>query len=295
MMRKGDSYVYVRFPKTGLGNMLLVWARAVVFAHLNQLPLVTSSWWGIRWGAWLRNENKKRLYRGYFRESGFWEKRSVGVKMLYLHKVFEPALEPLPLEEREGRVFIFEKVVVQNDLFSGLRDHRQLILYRLEKLLQPLLYRRWKACKAPEIGVHIRRGDFKKGNPITPTSFFIQGILFIRQQARKNLPVTLFTDADPEEIRDVLTLDNVQLAPKQPDILDMLQMSKSRVLILSRSSTFSYWAAFLSDAIVIKQVEDWQENIRNTAANNASFEGKVCFSQPSTLAVLKKNLAEVVW
>ena len=51
--------VYIKFPKTGLGNMLLVWARGVAFAKLNNLSYGTSSWWGLRWGALIRREQKK--------------------------------------------------------------------------------------------------------------------------------------------------------------------------------------------------------------------------------------------
>ena len=68
MLQEKRNKVYVDFPKVGLGNMLLVWARAVVFCKLNNLDLTTSSWWGLRWGALLRRESKKRLYYQYLIE-----------------------------------------------------------------------------------------------------------------------------------------------------------------------------------------------------------------------------------
>ncbi len=39
-------------------------------------------------------------------------------------------------------------------------------------------------------------------------------------------------------------------------------MSRSRILILSKDSTFSYWSAFLSEALVIMPATDWQAKIR---------------------------------
>src|ERR1019366_1638433 len=87
--------VYVKFPKTGLGNLMLVWARACVFAHLNNLPLVTSSWWGFRPGAWIRNERKKRLYWGYFKESSFSERMKMRWYQMIHPVVHEPAVKKL--------------------------------------------------------------------------------------------------------------------------------------------------------------------------------------------------------
>jgi subtilisin-like proprotein convertase family protein len=45
-------------------------------------------------------------------------------------------------------------------------------------------------------------------------------------------------------------------------------MSKSKFVILSRSSTFSYWAAFLSDALVIRPAGDWQLKIKDKLPGN---------------------------
>jgi hypothetical protein len=149
--------------------------------------------------------------------------------------------------------------------------------------------------EAPEIAVHIRRGDFKLGNPVTPNAFFIECIRFIRARIKRPLAVTVFTDAHPGEIKDVLALENVRLAEQKPDILDILQMSKSKIIILSRSSTFSYWAAFLSDAIVIKHIDDWQDNIRPEDVNRERFEGKISFEKPCTLKALAAALENEAW
>src|SRR5207249_8991781 len=97
----------------------------------------------------------------------------------------------------------------------------------------------------------------KLGSPFTPNEFFIDAINFIRQKTNSLLSVTVFTDAEPDEIADILQLPEVKLAERKPDILDILLMSQSKLIVLSKSSTFSYWAAFLSDAILIKAADDW--------------------------------------
>jgi hypothetical protein len=262
------SKVYVKFPKTGLGNLLLIWARAYVFSEINHLPLVTSSWWAFRWGAWLRNEKKKRLYWGYFRENGFL--RRLGIQWFRLtHKiVHEPPIQKIDTRVSGNQLFLFDRVIVDNDLFGSIRDYSDLISQKLYEMLNPKLKKQLETYVPPVISIHIRRGDFKMGNPITPESFFIKTINEIRKAANEDLPVTVFTDANEDEIMEVLALPETHMASPKADILDILLMSKSKFVILSRSSTFSYWAAFLSDALVIRPAGDWQLKIKDKLPGN---------------------------
>jgi hypothetical protein len=283
--------VYAELPKTGLGNMLLIWSRAKVFSHINGIPLITSSWWGLRPGTWIRNENKKRTYWGYFHESSLRKRIAMHVWKRMYPSVSEPPVKKTPLPEKPV-IFRFSVPVTQNDLFDGVKPYRAYIKEEVYKLLKPKLVKQLAALPAPEISVHIRRGDFKLGSTITPNSFFIRCIQFIRSETKKNLPVTVFTDATTEEIKDVLQMANVHLAKKKPDILDVLQMSRSKVIVLSQTSTFSYWAAFLSDAIIIKPFGDWYADIRPPEVNQIHFEGKVDFEFPDTLSPLKEGLLQ---
>jgi hypothetical protein len=68
-MLKARSLVFVKFPKFGLGNLLLMWANGFLFAHLNDLRFFTSPWWSINLGSWFRKEKNKRFYFGYFNSS----------------------------------------------------------------------------------------------------------------------------------------------------------------------------------------------------------------------------------
>ena len=45
-------------------------------------------------------------------------------------------------------------------------------------------------------------------------------------------------------------------------------------MVLSKSSAFGYWAAFLSDALVIRPHYDWQEMIKENKKENNYFEIK---------------------
>lgn len=255
--------VYVKMPKTGLGNMLLVWANAIVFAKINGLEMITSSWWGFRWGAILRREKKKRLYKSYFNETPFYKRAWFKAKLLQGTVIKDPEITIIPKDEKKlDQIFFFEKAIRVSDLFGSIRNHHEFIEQQLFALLTSKRKEELKKYPVPVIGVHIRRGDFKMGNYITPLSYFIHVIKVIRECTGQSLPVTIFSDADKSELHDILQLSNITIAEDKADILDILLMSKSRFLILSKDSTFSYWAAFLSKALVIIHYEDWQNQIK---------------------------------
>ena len=258
------SFVYVKFPKTGLGNLLLLWARARIFSEINNLPLVTSLWCGIRPGAWIRNEKRKRIYWGYFIEHHYSKRFFAYISTFFLNKVIDPLVDYQNSSNNSQRkVYIYQKVVTEDDLFSFIRDHREFIINELYRIIQPKLIKQLDNYIPPFIGVHIRKGDFQYSNQITPNNYFISAIQAVRKSIGMVWPVTIFTDAEPAELSDILSLPHVNITSDKPDIVDLLLLSKSRVLILSQSSTFSYWAAFLSDAWVIKPRGDWQKHIRS--------------------------------
>ena len=168
------SKVYVKFPKAGLGNLMLVWGRACVFAHLNNLTIVTSSWWGIRLGAWIRNEKRKRFYWRYFKESSSWERAKMLCYKLTHSIVNEPPIQVLgDTERKSNKLFLFNQVNTDNDLFGPIRGYQKILKNDLYNMLNPLLCAKLNTYEVPVIAIHIRRGDFKVGNPITPESFYI--------------------------------------------------------------------------------------------------------------------------
>ena len=106
------------------------------------------------------------------------------------------------------------------------------------------------------------------------SSFFIESIQIIRATCGAILPVTVFTDADNHEIDELLALPDVRINSAKADILDMLLLSRSKVCLLSISSTFSFWGGFLSDGIVLKHPDEWHPPLRPNMNNKFSYEGK---------------------
>jgi hypothetical protein len=153
--------------------------------------------------------------------------------------------------------------------------------------LKPQLKSKLNHYPVPVVSVHIRRGDFKIANQITPLSFFVNAIRQIRAVVNEEWSVTVFTDAEPHEIAEVMNEPGVNVATTKPDILDILLMSKSKVIVLSQSSTFSYWSAFLSEAVILMKQDDWQKTITGDTSREFRINDKERFEQiPSLMSKL---------
>lgn len=258
-------FVYVKLPKTGLGNMLLVWARGIVFAKINDMECITSSWWGFRWGALVRREARKRLYWRYFNETSIVKQLSSKYFLKNYKVVVEPQVKKIEESSKSfKKVYLFNKVITESNIFEPLDGYQDYIKNMLLKNLHDSKKNILNKYSIPVIGVHIRRGDFKLGSTITPLEYFIDGIKKIRELVGTDLPVTVFTDASEEELENLMKLSNIKIAEKKPDILDIILLGQSKIMILSSTSTFSYWGAFLSDAIVLRHKSDWLAKIKST-------------------------------
>jgi len=269
--------VYALLPDTGLGNKMLVWAKAFVFAKKQNLQLFQSPWWGFHWGAWFRYEKYKRVYLGYFKKNPFFTHFKFILFRLNALIVFEPIDL---ISSNKKRVYVFNKVVTSSDYFQSLKPFREEIRLELNSLILPKLLKDLEKYPSPVIGVHIRRGDFKLGSTITPESFFISSIIAIRNITGKDLAVEVFTDAFPQEIAMLLSLPNVYLAKPKPDILDILLLSRSKICILSIGSTFSFWAGFLSDGILLRHPNEWHPLVRPSDINKLYYEANFDPHQP---------------
>lgn len=296
-----DSCVYATLPRGGLGNKMLVWARALVFAHLNGLPLFVSGWAEVKLGPYLRGEKNKRQYWGYFLgENNPSILRRILFSCLY-EKVREPAIGIIPSSVAGKWLYVYDSVPSWQDYFSGLRGHEDLIRKSFFSALS-IKYRATLAGKkAPVIGVHIRRSDFRELKPgeilgsdcnvRTPIEYYIRTIELIRSVSGQVLPVTIFTDGRKEDVLDLLALPQVQLAEPNPDIVDLLLLSRSKCIVVSAGSTFSYWAAFLSDAPVVTH-SGHEISIRSERLCAKFFEGPV-HDRSRLSELFIKNIREI--
>lgn len=286
-----DSAVYASLPRGGLGNKLLVWARALVFANKCGLTLYVSGWSDIKIGPYLRGERSKRQYWGYFEDSSTPSllRRFMFSHLYQIHH--EPDLECCQPAARRGmnQLYLYDTLPSWRDYFKGLRGQEEFVRSAFSSILKSRYREQLSRQNWPVIGVHIRRSDFRElapGESIegncnvrTPIAYYLDVIFALRRIAGRMLPVTVFTDGRTEDVAEILALPAVVMAAPNPDIVDLLLLSKSKCLVTSAGSTFSYWAAYLSDGPVITHPAH-NITIRSQIENTNWFEGPLSSDQP---------------
>lgn len=282
------SLVVCRLPKAGLGNQLFPLVKAAVFARLNELPLSVVGYHQFKIGPYLRREKTKRNYSGYFSFQRGWLGESVQRMKLATYgnyrTVCEPPVEALSGEAKRNTKFQFSDIPHYKDYFAGLREHRELALTCFREMLNGQVAARVDELEAPPcIGVHIRMGDFRKlragedfgsvGAVRTPEDYFADLIEKIRTINGRDLPVSVFTDGYKHEFQRLFDMQGVSMVEGNADIVDMLLLSRSKLIITSAGSTFSYWSAFLSNAPVIMHPDHLHAPVRPDEVNRHWYEG----------------------
>jgi len=290
-------------PKAGLGNQLFPLMKAVILQQITGLPLMITNYHQFLIGPYMRREKSKRRYTGYF----IFQKNIVlywidKCKLLFYSDylvVNEPPLNKNELYADDKCIYMYTAMPHWDDYFMGLKDHRDKVIASFFKLLAPAILRQIDAQPPPCIGVHIRMGDFRKlqagadfaasGHTRTPEHYFISIIEGVRQIAGKNLAVTVFTDGYKHEFKYLFDMPAVVMAENNPDIVDMVLLSKSKFIITSASSTFSYWAGFLSDAPLIMHPDHIHQPLRPVQVKNELYEGPFDENNP----LLVKNIISI--
>ena len=303
MEYKEESAVVCRLPKAGLGNQLFPLMKAIIFAHINQLPLVITGYHRLRIGPYLRREKSTRNYRNYFT----FQKSIFGEWLDTLHQKWlertevgiEPALNKI--DGSPGKtIFRFEAIPHWDNYFDQLKERRELAIELFWKHLREDVKGEVARLSPPVIGVHIRMGDFRKlksnenfasvGSVRTPEEYFVEIIQSIRKMAARDLPVSIFTDGFKREFTSLPQLTNISFVEGNRDIVDMILLSKSKIIVTSAGSTFSYWAGFLSDAPIILHPEHIHQPFRHGRITETVYEGG--WSEGHVL--LLKNIRSIV-
>lgn len=280
------SLVHCQLPSAGLGNQLFPLLKAGVFAGLNDLPLTVTHYHRLRIGPYLRGERSKRNYNHYFKfQQPVWgeafDKWAVRRKYKSHTLVEEPDLQLTPGAEKT--LYRFSKIPHWNNYFHQLRDHRPLAISVLMDMIRPEILARLDRLTPPQVGIHIRMGDFRRltpgenfakvGTVRTPEEYFVGIIQQIRGAVSKAVPVHIFSDGRRQELDRIFQLPNVELVEGNPDIIDMLLLSRSKIIVTSAGSTFGYWAGFLSEAPIIMHPDHIHQPVRGGEALLGLYEG----------------------
>ena len=298
------SVIHCKLPNAGLGNQLFPIVNAYYFGKLNSLPVITSGYHRVKIGPYLRGEKSKRRYNNYFTFQkgliGAWLDARRLKAQSKSRLIQEPPLEKIASID-DSCIYEFNAIPHWSDYFARLKNHRNEIIEIFYSLIRKDILNEATSLPAPCIGVHIRMGDFRKlqagedfgksGAVRTPETYFIEMINAIRAIHGSTLPGSVFTDGYRSELKDLLSLENITMVEGNRDIVDMILMSRSKIIVTSAGSTFSYWSAFLADVPVVRHSEHLHQPIRPQFVNDNFYEGPLVPGNVNS--VLEKNIKAI--
>jgi hypothetical protein len=288
-----------KLPSAGLGNKLFSWAAGVIFSNVNNCPHYIIGMTKFHLGPIMRNEKRKRFYIGFFKNEILF----LPIYTLFNLKFNIPQEKSDQIVSQKGN-YIFSEIPHWSDSYCKLKDYRSLIQDVFWDKLTDNVKNRILRQNAPFIGVHIRMGDFKNlthsedfskvGAVRTPMSYFIEVINSITIVLGFNPSITVFSDGHEHELKEILSLPNVERAKEDLDIVHLALLSKSQIIIMSAGSSFSHWAGFLSDGILINHYQHLHNSIRPEIFNKSKYEGGL---EPGKsidhYPLLKQNLLQI--
>jgi hypothetical protein len=300
--RSTARFVYADLPSAGLGNKMLVWARAVAFAHRNPMPLFVTGWGQIKVGPLLRRERSARFYFGYFDDPCAVDPLGRLILRRAERQQVDPEVAAIPPPAKGDPItaYVFRGVPHWSDSFAGIREDHGHVRAAFHAIVTPEHRRELSRRPAPVVGVHVRLGDFralrpgedfaKVGHVRAPLSYFRSRIEGIRRVCGGSVPVTLFSDGRDSDLAELLALPNVQRSTGPSDLVDLLLLARSRVIVVAPGSSFGQWAGSLADAPVLHHPAHFHAPSRPPELNERWYEGPAGESAESWPKLLLENL-----
>ena len=253
------NHVFASLPSAGLGNRLFPWARARVYSELHGLPMLQTRWWQVKLGPWLRREKDSRLYLSQFQslagEVGGIRRICLLAKQNFLEEPKDLAKPP----EKVGIV----RFTGWGDYFTRLENYADIVRRDIHSAVHPHCRKQIIAHSGdlPEIGFHVRRGDFRvantnsqfrnEGGLQTPMEWYSRILREIRNAAGRDVPAFVVSDGSDEDLRPLLEAKSVRRIDTGSAIGDLVILSKSKLLVGAGGSSFSAWGAFLGNTPVL--------------------------------------------
>jgi hypothetical protein len=236
-------------PDGGLGNMLVPWARCLVWCRGAGAKMIAPFWAGPEARSGRAGGRAARDdYRAFFSDAGYVSGWRRSFLLGLLRHLEETKLADRPEEAGPGIV-----------VFRGLQGVEPL-LGRHAEILQELRrvtraeYRPSGGERGPFIALHVRRGDFteapedrlRAGEPNLrqPLAWYVAALREIRRGLSGNLPAVVFSDGVDVELSPLLSEPATRRSEGPGAVTDILEMTRATALVASRS-TFSIWGSFL--------------------------------------------------
>lgn len=250
---------------TGFGNRLFPWARCRIFSQTNNIPMIFPQWTSPRIGPLIRGGIDLKSYPTQILLLNLFQKRADeigGLRRLLLSyragRIPEPdQLDAVPGEaatsDNRDSIVLFKG---DKDQFADLQGREQYIHGEIRAMTR----KRWlrivdQAGEVP-IGINVRRGKdfrdaksegdyFTKGAIRTPLAWYIESLRAVREIAGFPTRAVVVSDGTEEDLKELLSEENVTFLRPGCAISDLLVLAKSRVFIAAGGSSFSAWASFL--------------------------------------------------
>lgn len=242
----------VRFLGSGLGNLLITWAKFIVFSKKRGMRPIAPTWPQLKIGPLFRGELDKRLYSNLFDSSKDY---ICGYKKLYLLTTL-PKIEYSLFVSRSDAIQKTSKdyIVVfkeMDGLFANILADYDLVRNELIKITLDRHKTGLDFNFSNSISVHVRLGDFKIGRQETRIQWYIEVINKIKERLGTITKVYIFSDGTDEELEPIILRCNAERLFFGSSIADLVALSRSNILVASGNSTFSMWASYLGRMPVI--------------------------------------------
>ena len=237
----GYEFIFFRLFGPGIGNSLLVWARALIYSQKYNLKMLQPAWKNFAIGPIIRQQKDFRRYTNIFKDdSNYLNNLRL---LLFKRKIFEENLVSHKFKSEDilivkGLRNFFNDLYEANDLI-----YKHLLAMTNDKLLNGLNFNYDNS-----ITLHVRKSDFL-GSTVeterTDDQWFVKVVNLLRKKLSNNLKVYIFTDVKNNQIQELMSLSNVFRLDYKISIADLLSMTKSKIFIGSKHSSFSHWVSYL--------------------------------------------------
>lgn len=270
-MKYSETIVYPHLHRSGLGNLLWVWAKSFCWASDRGLPLIAPKWSYVDWKRYLLGNADKRSYFGFFSNEGYI-KGIERARCLCRKKIF-----PEQYSSELGKVLV---VFEEMGEFSPLIGRHELVRKEFLRIVCTEHIPVGLSNSLPFISLHVRMGDFlavnegslRRGhtNMQQPLEWYIHALRQCRKSVGYSIPAVVFSDGSPEELAPLLSEERVSLSQECSALSDLIALSSGAVLIASRSS-FSLWAAYIGQmpTLYYRGARPWYERVVHPDADVA--------------------------
>lgn len=251
------AYCYPKLGRSGLGNCLLPWARAVVFARDNALRVLAPQWVQPRLGAVLRHEKVKRFYFNEITNRGYIKGLRKWLILARANKVNEDeagqVVSSLYQSGNRSKVVMFEGL---KNYFQDIWPHDKIVREELHRIVAPQIMEKVLRYNQPFVAMHVRRGDVVRpglteeqllaDKRYTPLCWFVAAAKTLQAEPNlRQLPIFVVSDGYEHELTELLAVPNCRLVTLGNAIGDILLLSKAKLLFATAHSTFGLWGSYL--------------------------------------------------